>query len=191
MDLRDELALRDEARGEPDDRAGVAGSQEDSSARLGQQREDLAAIELRQRRALGPLVADLVELAVGAGADQQAIVRPGRGRRRGPWPGRPRGRRRRRRSGRPRCRPGRPAWVRPSRPPEAWERPASWLAWTEAAADRIGLHFAASSSAGDGSTGMRRPYWPRTEPLVPSRPARASPAACSAPPPPASAAVPA
>ena len=76
VDLRDQLALGDESGGEPNDRAGVAGPQENSPGRLGQEREDLAMVELRQRGALAPSVADLVELAVGSGADQQAIARP-------------------------------------------------------------------------------------------------------------------
>ena len=42
-------------------------------------------------RALVALVADLVKLPVGSGADEQPVARPGRGRRSAPWRGRPRG----------------------------------------------------------------------------------------------------
>ena len=86
VNLRDQFSLGNEARGQPDDRPGVARSQEDSAAGLGQQREDLAVVELRQRGALCPLVADLVELPIGAGADQQAIVGPGEREDQGPGP---------------------------------------------------------------------------------------------------------
>ena len=67
------------SRREPDDRAGVAGPHEDRAVGLGQQREDLPVVQLGERRGLVAAVADLEELALGPGADQEPVVDPGQG----------------------------------------------------------------------------------------------------------------
>ena len=105
VDLGDEASRRGVARGEPDHRARVAGPQQERAVGLGQQREDLSGIELGDRRGLVAVVADLEELALGAGADEQAVVDPGQRVDERLDPAGLRAGRRRRRVDRRRCRP--------------------------------------------------------------------------------------
>ena len=74
VNLRNELALAHESRRKPDDGAGIARSQENFAVGPGQERENLSVVELRQGRALRD--ADLEELSVGAGADEQSVSGP-------------------------------------------------------------------------------------------------------------------
>ena len=69
MNLGDQPPHRREPGGEPQHAAGVARADEQTAARLGQQREDLAVIELGDRGRLLAAVADFVKLALGPGPD--------------------------------------------------------------------------------------------------------------------------
>ncbi len=77
MDLRDKGTRRGITGREPDDGSGITGSHEQRAIRLSQDRKDLPGIEFRDGGRVVAVLANLEELALWPGADDQPVVDPG------------------------------------------------------------------------------------------------------------------